>query len=265
MGERTLEASIIIIGDELLEGNVVDKNGHLAAERLRRNGILLGGVHVIRDELQAIVGALRGELHRPRPRLVLTSGGIGSTHDDVTFAAIAASVGLPLRIASEEVETLESELADLRSRGYEIDDEGREEAMSMIVVPEGAEVLRHSGWVCGVRVDIDGGIDGDQGLTIVALPGVPSYFRTVLDDVVVPEVIAGRGEGSTSRELPHEVPELALAPQLRRIAERWPAVRVGSYPGDPSVVRVTGPADEVDAATTAIEDCLAALASETES
>lgn len=262
MGDRILEASIIIIGDELLEGNVVDKNGHLAAERLRRNGVLLGGVHVIRDELQSIVGALRGELHRPRPRLVLTSGGIGSTHDDVTFAAVAASLGLPLRIAAEEVETLESELADLRSRGYDIDDEGREEAMSMIVVPEGAQVLRHSGWVCGVRVDVDGGIDAERGLTVVALPGVPSYFRTVLDDVVVPEVIAGRGEGSTTRELPHALPELALAPQLRRIAERWPAVRIGSYPGDPSIVRVTGPPDQVEGAARDVEDQLAALAAE---
>ena len=256
-----LEGSVIIIGDEILAGSVNDANGHLAAGRMREHGIPLTGVHVVPDDHGAIVGTLRGELLRPRPRLVVTSGGIGPTQDDVTFAAVAETLDQPLRLESEEVARLDDELGALRSRGFEVDDEVRDDILSMVRVPEAAVVLRHSGWVCGIRIEVDGGIDDDRGATIVALPGVPGYFRTVLDDLVVPALLAGRGRKQKVGELPHRLPEVVVSAHLKRVAARWPDVRLGSYPGDPMVVRAFGPPASVDAVIAELAPALADLES----
>lgn len=255
-----LEGSVVIIGDELLAGSVNDTNGHLAAGRLRAHGIPLSGVYVVPDDREAIVGILRTELRRPLPRLVLTSGGIGSTPDDITFSALAEALDRELVVVTEEAARLEDEIEDLRARGFEVDDEGSEDILSMVCVPEGGIVLRQGGWVCGVRVDVAGGLD-DGGVTIVALPGIPEYFRSALDELVVPQLLEGKGVVQTVEEIEHGLPELVLGPQLRRLGDRWPDCRIGSYPGEPMVVRIFGPPESVDGAIRDLSDVLAELES----
>lgn len=242
-----LEGSVVIIGDELLAGSVNDTNGHLAAGRLRDHGIPLSGVYVVPDDREAIIGVLRTELGRSRPRLVLTSGGIGSTPDDITFSALAEALDRELVVVSEEASRLDDEIDQLRARGFQVDEEGREDILSMVCVPEGGVVLRQAGWVCGVRVDVDSGID-HGGVTVVALPGIPEYFRSAIDDIVVPELLDGKGTDQELREIEHHLPELVLSPELRRLGDRWPDCRIGSYPGEPMIVRIFGPPGSVDAA-----------------
>jgi molybdopterin-biosynthesis enzyme MoeA-like protein len=74
-----VHASIVAIGDEILEGFVRDTNSGWLAERLRQVGVTLDRVVVVPDDVGAIVETLRAELSRSRPRLVFTSGGIGTT------------------------------------------------------------------------------------------------------------------------------------------------------------------------------------------
>lgn len=253
-----LEASIIIVGDEILSGSVNDANGHLAAARFHSYGIPLTGVHVVPDDRGAIVGTLRTELGRSRPRIVLTTGGIGATHDDVTFAAIGEALDLELELASDSVGALDEELRDLEGRGFAIGADGREDALTMAVVPRGATVLHLHGWVCGALLEVAGGVDAG-GATVIALPGVPRYFRAALDDVVVPALLEGRGTDQVISEVPHRVPELALSAPLRRLAERWPDVRIGSYPGEPMVVRVIGAPARVEAAVVEVGALLRSL------
>ncbi len=85
-----LEASVVVIGDEILSGYVHDANSGWLAERLRVHGVPLTRVSVVPDEHEAIDEALQAELARSRPRLIITSGGIGSTPDDLTYEAVAA-------------------------------------------------------------------------------------------------------------------------------------------------------------------------------
>jgi molybdenum cofactor synthesis domain-containing protein len=254
-----LRASIVVIGDELLGGFVADSNSHWLSTRLRDNAVPLDRVHVVPDEFDAIDEALSMELARARPRIVVTTGGIGSTPDDITFEAVAASLGRGVELAPSMTQRLEASLAWTRSQGIELDDEAADQFLRMGRVPVGAELLQSDEWAPAVRVDVDGGLDVDGGATIVVLPGVPSLMRRLVTGAVEPLLLAGRNEPWTTVELHHGYPESLLNPAFLEIAREHEQVKLGSYPGTPMVVRLQGPAREVEEARAVVADHIARL------
>lgn len=247
MAERLLRASIIIIGDELLGGFVRDSNTHFLARRLRAHGVPLDRVHVVPDEFDDIDDVLQQELARARPRLVLTTGGIGSTPDDITFEAVARSLGRPVEEEPVLVERLEGALAWTRAQGLEVDAAAADQFFRMARVPAGARLVR-GGWAPAVQVDVDGGSDAPDGATVVILPGVPSQTRDLVTNGVEPDLLAGRNPAWTVEEVHHGFPESVLNPVFLRLGEEHPDVKLGSYPGSPMVVRLQGTPDDVAAA-----------------
>ena len=117
-----LEASLVVIGDEILGGYVTDTNSPWVADRLREHGVPLTRVQVVPDDAAAIDEALQLELARGRPRLVMTCGGIGSTPDDITYEAVAASLGRPLVEHPDIVARLEDVLEWSRKQDLEVTD-----------------------------------------------------------------------------------------------------------------------------------------------
>lgn len=259
MDEPLLRASIVVIGDELLGGFVRDSNSHFLANRLLHHGVPLDRVHVVPDEFDAIDEALQAELGRARPRLVLTTGGIGSTPDDITFEAVARSLGRDVVTEPAIAERLEGALDWTRAQGLEVGDEARHQFLGMARVPEGA-VLVSGGWAPAVRVDVDGGIDEPGGAAVVVLPGVPRQTRDLVSNGIEPELLAGRNPAWTVEEVHHPFPESVLNPLFLRLAEQHPDVKLGSYPGDPMIVRLQGHEDDVTAAAAFVRDEVEQLA-----
>lgn len=255
-----LRASILVIGDELLGGFVQDSNSHFLARRLRAHGVPLDRVHVVPDEFDAIDEALQAELARPRPRLVLTTGGIGSTPDDITFEAVARSLGRDLVEEPTIAERLEGALGWTRSQGLEVDDEARHQFLRMARVPQGSRLLAGGGWAPAVRVDVDGGVDEPGGATVVVLPGVPGQMRDLVTGGVEPTLLADRNPPWTVAEVLHGFPESVLNPTFLRLAERHPDVKLGSYPGAPMIVRLQGQPEAVAAAEAFVREQVDQLA-----
>lgn len=253
-----LRASIVVIGDELLGGFVRDANFNFIAERLQAHGVPLDRVHVVPDEFDAIDEALQAELARARPRLVLTTGGIGSTPDDITFEAVAASLGLGVQEDPVLAERLEGALAWTQAQGIEVDDHFRHMFLRMARVPEGATHVPAAGWAPAVQVDVDGGIDVEGGARIVVLPGVPSQCRQIVRDGIEP-ALAGRNPAWTVTELPHHYPESVLNPAFAVLGVEHPDVKLGSYPGDPMLVRLQGEPEAVAAAAAVVQEHLDVL------
>lgn len=253
-----LRASMLVIGDEILGGFVHDANSPWLAQRLQRAGVPLDRVHTVPDEFPAIDEALQAELGRARPRLVVTSGGIGSTPDDVTFEAVAASLGRGLVEEPLIAQRIETSLQWQQDQGVDVTDAFRWHMLRMARVPEGGHLLGEQGWVPGIRVDVDGGVDAD-GVTIVILPGIPSEFRRILDDLVGPQLLDGRNPAVTVREIEHGLPESALNLTFAALQERHPEVKLGSYPGSPMIIRLTGHPDDVAAADAFVRQRLDAM------
>lgn len=260
--DTSLSASIVVIGDEILGGYVRDTNSGWLARRLEHHGIEVERIVTVPDTREAIDEALQGELGRSRPRIVLTTGGIGSTPDDLTYEAVAASLGRDLEVADVVAERIHGAVAWTRSHGMEADEEFVDQMMRMARVPEGAVVLRRgSSFAPGIRVDVDGGIDEPGGATVVILPGVPSQLRAIVSEVAEPDLLEGRGRPRTVVEVTHSFPESALNRVFRRLGRKYPDLRIGSYPGLPMLVRLRGDPGEVAAAEAelcgALEDLLA--------
>lgn len=209
-------AAIVVIGNEILSGKFPDENAPWLVRRFRELGVDLQRIATIPDTREAIAREVRhaSEAHDH----VVTSGGVGPTHDDVTYAGVAAALEVPL-VRDAELEAL------LRARmGSRVNDA----ALRMCEVPAGASLLRGEGLHWPVVL----------ARNVLVLPGVPAMFRARFD------AVAGRYVGTpvhTDRIVTH-AGETQIADTLSEAAARWPQVAIGSYPRfevEPHVVIVT--------------------------
>ncbi len=254
----TVQASLVVIGDEILGGHVADTNTRVLARALAREGVPLERTHTVGDDAVAIAESLHAELARSRPRLVVTSGGIGSTPDDITFAAVAAALDRPTERNPVVAARLEAALDRQRDLGIPVGPDVVEPMMRMAELPAGARLLADvSGWVPAVVVDLDGGVAVD-GVTVAILPGVPGAFAHIVDEGLVP-MVAGRNPVPEVVEVTHGLPESLLNPVFLTLGREFPDVKLGSYPGRPMLVRLTGAGDRARAAAERVTAHLEAL------
>lgn len=199
---RTL--GLLVVGDEILAGEVRDRNGPYLLDRARTLGVPVVLVVTVPDDAEAVAEAL--ELLRARASTVIVSGGIGPTHDDVTRQAVAAVLGVGLSCHAD---------AARRLRGFYGEDATTAD-LSMADLPEGAELVE------GLRTSAFGFRCGD----VVVLPGVPSLYADLVDGLAASwgGTPLARAEVMT----PHREGE--IAPVLARIQDDATDVSIGSYP-----------------------------------
>jgi len=234
---RALSAGVLIIGNEILSGKVADENGPFLLGRMRGLGVEVRRLAIVADELDEIVWGLRGL--RQRCDWVVTTGGVGPTHDDVTVAAVAAALGRTV-VRSPELEAL------VRST---LGEGAPAEALRMADTVAGAELIYAEGTRLPAMV-----VD-----RVAVLPGVPALMRRQF------EVLAPKLEGApfVLRQVFLDVGEPAIAATLGRIAKDNPRVAIGSYPcfdrGADHRVKLTLEARDRAAVEAALQTLLGAL------
>lgn len=256
-----------MIGDEILSGFVADTNSGWMSGRLQAAGVPLDRIVTVPDDVPSIVEALRTELARSRPRVVLTSGGIGSTPDDVTIEAVAAGLGLRVEVHPAIDEQITAMVDRTAAAGVTVSPEHALSMRKMALVPAGAYLLPGASdqgrdLATALAVDVDRGSGVGGGATIVILPGVPSLLRHLTEHCVEPALLVGRGRPDHVAERTHGYPESALNPVLDRLTAEFPDVHVGSYPGRECLVRLKGPRDRVQQADALLAAYLAQLAAD---
>lgn len=200
---------ILAIGDELLLGETIDTNAAWIAQRLAREGIGIARKTTVGDDDGAIRDALAAALQRTR--VVVCTGGLGPTRDDLTRDAVA-------RVYDREQHVDEGWLSVLRERyarrGIPMPEVNRVQAM----LPAGARLLHNeTGTAPGIAID-----DDVRGLTVL-LPGVPSEMRGLMEAQVVPLLRAHlhAAQPIRSRMLRTAgVSEAALAERIDDIAQQ---------------------------------------------
>lgn len=253
-------ASILVIGDEILDGHTRDTNSGWLAERLARAGVAVERIVTVGDDHDVIGEALEAELGRARPRLVFTSGGIGSTPDDLTMAAVAGYLGVRLVVHPHLDERIRARADEAAQEGAPVPPEQISALRRMAQVPDGAYLLEgRDGLTPGVAIDVDGGVESPAGATLVILPGVPQELTRIVEHGVDP-VLERIGSPVHVREILHPYPESMLSPLLSVLTEEHPAVAIGSYPGRECVIRLKGPPEEVARVERRLGEHLDALA-----
>jgi molybdenum cofactor synthesis domain-containing protein len=199
-------AALLVIGDEILSGRTKDKNIGYIADYLTEIGIELREVRVVADVEADIVGAVNAL--RARYDNVLTTGGIGPTHDDITADAMAKAFGVAIDFDPRAVAILEKRYgkADLN-----------EARMRMARIPAGADLIANS-------------VSQAPGFSIGnvhVMAGVPSIMQAMLDALTAK---LPTGRKMLSRSVPAGMGEGRIAARLGEIQASFPDVLIGSYP-----------------------------------
>lgn len=219
-----------IIGDEVLSGKTLDTNSHHLAKLCFSHGLRLSEIRVIPDQVETIAQTVRSWIEDREIDLVVTSGGIGPTHDDLTYEAISQAAGVKLALDRETLS---------RMKG----NEPNEGQIRMATLPSPSRILRVP--------------DLWQPIALVAekvaiLPGVPSLFQKMSDYLFAnlqsfkPNMVTCPVMRVQVRTMQRE--SLIAAP-LRQLQSLHPQWQLGSYPhlaGDQShvVLSIVGPVED---------------------
>lgn len=205
---RRPTAAAIIIGDEVLTGKVLDTNSHHLARALFGAGVSLSHIEVIPD-VPATITAAVARLSAAHTH-VFTSGGIGPTHDDVTYAAVGAAFGLPTAPCAAVLQRMAALQPEV---DWTLPARAR-----MAELPDPCELR----WTDGLWVPT-----AVVGGNVYVLPGVPRLFRRMLDGLL-PSL---GGVGALDRRVIYtRRGEGTIAAPLAAVAADYPDVAIGSYP-----------------------------------
>jgi molybdenum cofactor synthesis domain-containing protein len=197
-------AAIVTIGNELLSGDVANTNGAWLAARLEAVGVDVRLLAVLPDEIEPIAAFLR--THGPEVDVLIVTGGLGGTPDDVTREAIAATFDL------RQVEYPDV-ARQLRSRFLSAPDY----VTPWASLPEGSRPLENP----------LGGAPGFAVGNTYVLPGLPSEMEAMYELI---EAELASGAPIASWRQTYATRESDIVGVLRELERRHPAVRVGSYP-----------------------------------
>lgn len=206
--DRVWTAALLVIGDEILSGRTEDKNIQQIARWTNRQGIRLEEVRVVPDQEAAIVAAVNAL--RPSYDYLITTGGIGPTHDDITVDSVAAAFGVPVMTHPKAHAILERYY---EKRGLELTDS----RLRMARVPEGAELIPNP----------TSGAPGINIGNVYILAGVPEIAAAML------EALDGKLQGGrpvVSVTVSAHAAESEVAGLLKQVQDEHPGVSIGSYP-----------------------------------
>lgn len=206
VSDERVTAAVLVIGDEILSGRTQDTNTRDIARYLSVIGVDLAETRTVPDVMEEIVAALNAL--RERYDYVVTTGGIGPTHDDITADAVAVAFGVELHEHPDILAMMEArwggELTPARRR--------------MARVPVGGDLVKNP-------------VQGPPGFTIgnvFTLAGVPSIMRGMLEDVG-PRMRGGRPTVSRTVRVEGSGEGVIAAP-LEAVAKAHPDMSLGSYP-----------------------------------
>jgi nicotinamide-nucleotide amidase len=210
-----IRAGIVVTGTEVLTGRIADRNGPWISERLAELGVDVAHILVVGDRPDDLEAALRF-MSAEEMDLIVTSGGLGPTADDLTAEIVARFAGRKL-VLDEEVEEKIAAILRGFARRFNFDPEAvREANRKQAMVPEGAIALDPVGTAPGLVVPTDGRL-------VVVLPGPPRELQPMWPTALDTEPVRALLErttplhGYTLRMF--GVPESEIAKSLREMEE----------------------------------------------
>jgi len=163
---------IIAVGNELLLGDVLDTNTHWLCQKITALGGRVCRAVMVEDDVEAIAAEIQGALARGAD-MVITTGGLGPTADDMTLAAVAQALDAPLELNEAALALVRDRYVQLAEQGYVQCAELSQERRKMALLPRGARPLHNPvGTAPGVVLKAGSS-------TIISLPGVPEELKGI--------------------------------------------------------------------------------------
>jgi nicotinamide-nucleotide amidase len=238
-----VRAEIVAVGTELLLGQIANTNARWMSEQLAAIGVDVLHHEAVGDNLDRIVDAIG--LAASRADVVILTGGLGPTQDDITRDALAIVVGTPM-VRHPEIE--EMLRAKFRAFGRR---EMPESNLRQADVPEGVRYIEPSlGTAPGLVAELLGGV------RVYAIPGVPAEMVEMMDGTVLPELVAAGDGGVVRSRVLHctGIGESALAERVDDLFEGSANPTIAFLASSGEVrVRITAKASTAEEADALIE------------
>lgn len=221
-------AAIVATGDELVDGRNIDTNSAYMADRLTALGVEVVAMFTVGDDRARLEGVWRDSV--ACADLVVATGGLGPTADDLTTETLAEATGRRLVVDETSAERIRD---FFRRFGREMPENNLKQAR----VPEGAEVIANElGTAPGYRLVTSPG-PGDRKAVMVVLPGVPREMRPMFDEQVLPWLAgnsSGHSQNLTASFQVFGLSESAIDERLADLAEDG-QVRLGFRASFPTI------------------------------
>ncbi|KAJ8955226.1 hypothetical protein NQ318_000252 [Aromia moschata] len=205
-------AGIIVIGDEILKGEVADTNSTFLAVELHLMGLKLEKISVIGDDVKAVCGEVRH--FAGIYDYVLTSGGIGPTHDDITYEAVALAFNQPL--------VLDPLLKEICMKFYNTTDV-KYPGMKLAYIPKTSK-LTFSDGAAGLKM----AYPNVSIKNVYMFPGIPELLVKSFSNLK--GVLFKSDKKFYTKSIYFNITEDKIVAALEKLVKEYPNVQFGSYP-----------------------------------
>jgi len=211
-------AEIIVVGREILTGRILDTNSNWLCNELLKLGIRVKKIQIVDDVKEDIINATLESLNR-KPNIIIFTGGLGPTFDDITVESASEALGLQV---IEDKNALEYIIETCKKQGLELTPERRK----MALLPKGSRALKNDiGTAPGIYLN-------KNGIHIFFLPGVPSEMKSIFKNEIFPILVNLEGREyykEKSVEI-FGIAESDLAPIIKKYKQTFDEVYIKSHP-----------------------------------
>ncbi|MFX1480114.1 MAG: competence/damage-inducible protein A [Promethearchaeota archaeon] len=218
-----MNIELLMIGNELLIGKTQDTNSNWMAKRITKFGHKIKRITTIGDEIAIISKTLQEILSR-KPDIIITSGGIGPTFDDMTLSGVANGLNRKLELNQHAYDSIKKSYERAYHKGLLKLEGMTKEREKMAHLPQGSIPLPNTvGTAPGVKIK--------EGNTVIyILPGVPPEMKSIFRNVIVPILREKKGKFIEKGFLFSGIGESQIAPYVSDLEEEYPQLWIKTHP-----------------------------------
>lgn len=214
---------LLMIGNEILIGKTQDTNSNWMAKRLTKYGHRVKRIITIGDDLEIIASTIKDILKRS-PDVIITSGGIGPTFDDMTLQGIANGLNRKLELNQHAYNSIKKAYEHAHSRGLLKLEGMTKEREKMAYLPKGSIPLPNTvGTAPGVKIN-------EENINIFILPGVPAEMKALFRNIITPILKEKRGKFIEKGFLFSGIGESQIAAYTTELEKKYPQLWIKTHP-----------------------------------
>ncbi len=218
-----MNVEILVIGNEILIGKTQDTNSNWMAKRITKYGHRLRRITTIGDSLEEISTTLK-EILKRNPDLIITSGGLGPTFDDMTLKGIAMGLNTEIELNEQALNSIKKAYENANKQGILKLQGLTKERKKMAYLPRGSTPLPNTrGTAPGVKIKEDNTI-------IFILPGVPAEMKAMFLNVISPILKEKQGKFVEKGFIFKGIGESQIAPYVTKLEEKYPQLWIKTHP-----------------------------------
>lgn len=218
-----MNIELLMIGNEILIGKTQDTNSNWMAKRITKYGHQVKRITTIGDDLETISSTIQQILLR-KPNMIITSGGIGPTFDDMTLQGIGNGLNRNLELDHHSYETIKKTYERAHKKGLLQLEGMTKEREKMAYLPNGSIPLPNTvGTAPGVKIV-------EENTTIFILPGVPAEMKAMFRNIIIPILKEKQGNFIEKGFLFSGIGESQIAAYTNELEKKYPQLWIKTHP-----------------------------------